>query len=293
MTDVHDKPAPGVTWGDGQLDPLDPPPRGWRLAVVALRLFGMAVVLVTGLAALLLLRLIERPLHGLHRPWTPWITQAVCRIVLAIMGLRLRIQGTRMTAPGIVVANHTSWLDIFVLNAVQRVYFVSKDDVRSWPGIGVLARATGTVFIKRDRREAQAQTKMLAERMQAGHRLLIFPEGTSSDGRRLLPFRPTLFAALSGADVPGISVQPLSVCYAAPQGKEPRFFGWWGTQGFGDSLIRVLGAVPQGTVTVIQHDPIPAEGLTRKQIAAQSADTIRGGMDRMGVLAAPDQAPDT
>ena len=97
--------------------------------------------------------------------------------------------------PSTVVANHASWLDIFALNAPQRIYFVSKDEVRDWPGIGWLARATGTVFIARKSREAGVQARLFETRMAAGHRLLFFPEGTSTDGRRVLPFKTTLFAA--------------------------------------------------------------------------------------------------
>lgn len=273
-----------TTWGYDQPDRLDPAPGGWRLAVAALRGGLIVLVLVLGLALLLLLRLVERPLFGLHRPWTPFITQAVCRAALRIMGLRLRIEGQALRGPGAVVANHTSWLDIFVLNATQRVYFVSKDDVRGWPGIGILARATGTIFIRRDRREAAFQAKLLEQRLQAGHRLLIFPEGTSTDGRRLLPFRAALFGAFAGAGVPGMQVQPLSVCYTAPAGKEPRFFGWWGPQGFADSLIRVLAAVPQGRVTVVQHPPVAVEGTARKALAAQCEQAVRAGMDAQGVI---------
>jgi 1-acyl-sn-glycerol-3-phosphate acyltransferase len=85
------------------------------------------------------------------------------------------------------VANHAGWLDIFTLNAVQRVYFVSKSEVAAWAGVGVLARVTGTVFIDRQARQAAEQARMLQDRLAAGHRLLFFPEGTSSDARRVHP----------------------------------------------------------------------------------------------------------
>ena len=117
-----------------------PPPKarlsvpGWALAV--LRAAVILALIALGLALLLTLRLAERPLCGLRRPVTPFITQAVCRATLAVMGLRLVIRGQPMTERGALVANHASWLDIFALNAAQRVYFVSKADVANWPGIG-------------------------------------------------------------------------------------------------------------------------------------------------------------
>lgn len=277
------KGGPETTWGYDQPDLRDAPPRGWRLALAGLRAVLMVAVLIVGLSALLLLRLIERPVFGLYRPWTPWITQITCRLVLWVMGLRLTVRGAPLRGRGVVVANHTSWLDIFVLNATQRVYFVSKDDVRSWPGIGILARATGTIFIRRTRSEARAQVDLLQSRLAARHRLLIFPEGTSSDGCRVLPFRAPLFAAFTGAGIEGLAVQPATVCYHAPPGKEPRFFGWWGTQGFAGSLLRVLSAAPQGRVTVLLHDPIPVAGVARKALAAQCETTIRAGMEAEGI----------
>jgi hypothetical protein len=125
-----------------------PPPEarigaaGWLRAVV--RGVPLGLTVFGGLALLLLVRLVEAPLHGLHRPWTPWITQGVCRAAFSIMGIAHRVQGAQMRERGAVVANHASWLDIFALNAVKRVYFVSKAEVARWPGIGWLARATGT-----------------------------------------------------------------------------------------------------------------------------------------------------
>ena len=112
-----------------------------------------------------------------------------------ILGIRLQVTGRPMAERGAVVANHASWLDIFVLNAVSRVYFVSKAEVAGWAGIGWLARATGTVFIARKGTEAKEQQALFEARLRAGHRLLFFPEGTSTDSLRVLPFKSTLFAA--------------------------------------------------------------------------------------------------
>ena len=114
---------------------------GWALALCRGLVLGLIVF--GGLAILLLTRLVERPLHGLHRPWTPRITVFVCRAAFLVLGLPIRHQGAPMTSPGIIVANHSTWLDIFALNSGGAVYFVSKAEVARWPGIGWLARATG------------------------------------------------------------------------------------------------------------------------------------------------------
>jgi 1-acyl-sn-glycerol-3-phosphate acyltransferase len=219
---------------------------------------------------LLVVRLLERPLFGMDRPVTPWITQAVCRTTLRLMGLRVRVRGPRITGPGAIVANHSSWLDIFVLNSRKNIYFVSKAEVAKWPGIGWLARATGTMFIKRDRRDAKAQTILMEERLMHGHRLLFFPEGTSTDGRRVLPFKTTLFAAFFSERLKHeLQVQSVSVLYYAPKGAAPGFYGWWGEMDFAPNLIKVLSQRRQGHVELIYHDPVRVDDFAnRKSISA-------------------------
>ncbi len=247
---------------------------GWALALV--RGLPLASVVFGGLALLLLLRLVERPIFGLHRPWTPWITVMVCRSALCIMGLQIRHHGAAMTQPGVIVANHSSWLDIFVLNARRPLYFVSKSEVAAWPGIGWLARATGTLFVTRDRKHAKAQQQLFEDRLRAGHRFLFFPEGTSSDGRRVLPFKPTLFAALFSDDLTGLSVQPATVAYHAPERHEPRFYGWWGDMDFGPHLIQMLGTWRHGHVDITWHPTMAVSNFAdRKSLSAASEDAVR------------------
>lgn len=171
--------------------PVSVGPLGWVLML--LRGMTLATVVLVGLVILLAIRLIERPLYGQGRPVTPHITQIVCKIAFWIMGLRRAVIGTPMRHRGAVVANHTSWLDIFSLNAAQRIYFVSKSEVASWPGIGWLAKATGTLFIERNPKHARKQTEVFQRRLLDNHRLLFFPEGTSTDGLQVLPFKTTLF----------------------------------------------------------------------------------------------------
>ncbi|MBQ0802573.1 MAG: 1-acyl-sn-glycerol-3-phosphate acyltransferase, partial [Sulfitobacter litoralis] len=216
-------------------------PLGWALALI--RGLVLATVVFTGLLVLLCIRLIERPLCGQGRPVTPHITQTVCKIAFWIMGLRREVIGTPMRHRGAVVANHTSWLDIFSLNAAQRIYFVSKSEVASWPGIGWLAKATGTLFIERSPKHARKQTEIFQQRLLDNHRLLFFPEGTSTDGKQILPFKTTLFQSFFAPELrDAIWVQPVTVLYTAPVGADPRFYGWWGDMSFGGHLVRTLAS---------------------------------------------------
>jgi len=267
-----------VTWTSDDLPPSHKiTPIGWIRVV--LRGIAVAVVTFGCLALLLFVRLVERPLFGQRRPVTPFITQFVCRTAFVLMGIGYKRVGAPMAGAGAVVANHSSWLDIFALNAAKRIYFVSKAEVAKWPGIGWLARATGTVFIARDRTQAVAQVKTFQERLAAGHKLLFFPEGTSTDGLQVLPFKPTLFAAFfDDALRDTLSIQPVSVVYTAPQNTDPRHYGWWGDMEFATHLLATLAQSPQGHVTVIYHDPVQvADFENRKVLAAHLEQAVRSG----------------
>lgn len=244
----------------------------WRGALVGGLVFG-------GLGVLLLVRVVERPVFGLRRPVTPSITKNVCRGALWLLGIDHVVRGRSMRVRGAVVANHGSWLDIFVLNAAKRIYFVSKSEVADWPGIGWLARATGTVFIARDPRQAKAQAELFEERLLAGHKLLFFPEGTSTDGRVVLPFKPTLFAAFFNDELRHeMHIQPVSVVYHAPDGEDVRFYGWWGEMGFGPHLLKTLAARRGGTAEVIYHDPVRVDAYpNRKTLARHVEQIVREG----------------
>ena len=256
---------------------------GW--VRVLLRVLPLAVVVFGGLAVLLAMRLVERPLWGQRRPLTPYITQAVCRTAFVILGIGYRTEGQAMKGPGAVVANHSSWLDIFALNARKRIYFVSKAEVAGWPGIGWLAKATGTVFIRRDPRDARLQVQEFIRRLSYGHKLLFFPEGTSTDGRRVLTFKPTLFAAFYADGLrETLSIQPVTVIYRAAEGANPRQYGWWGDMDFAPHLLSTLAAARQGSVTIQYHAPVRvAEIEDRKALARLLENKVRAGLIAAGV----------
>ena len=256
-------------------DPIHIGAMGW--VRVVLRGVLLATLVFGCLALLLVVRLIERPLFGLHRPITPYITQFVCRGAFVILRMGFSTHGSLMSARGAVVANHTSWLDIFALNARKRIYFVSKSEVANWPGIGWLAHATGTVFIERNPRRAREQTALFEARLMAGHKLLFFPEGTSTDGLRVLPFKTTLFAAFFSDHLRDhMHIQPVALVFRAPKGQPARFYGWWGEMELGPHLLKTLAAPRQGAVEVHYLSPVRVADFTsRKELAAHLEAAIR------------------
>ncbi|KPD11210.1 1-acyl-sn-glycerol-3-phosphate acyltransferase [Phaeobacter sp. 11ANDIMAR09] len=271
-----------ATWNEGDPpEPLRIDAFGWLLILLRASVLGGLVF--GGLLILLLLRLIERPLCGLHRPVTPFITQFVCRNAFRVLGIGFSTHGNLMTQRGAVVANHTSWLDIFALNAKKRIYFVSKAEVAGWPGIGWLARATGTVFIERNPARAKEQTELFEARLMAGHKLLFFPEGTSTDGMRVLPFKTTLFQSFFGDHLRETCyIQPVSAVFHAPKGAEARFYGWWGDMEFGPHLLKTLASHHQGRVELTYHSPLRVSDFAnRKALAAECERVVRQGHREM------------
>jgi lyso-ornithine lipid O-acyltransferase len=267
MTDWRDVPMPHDRFSVGDWGRIL-----WRGLILGLLTYGCLLVF-------LLLRLLEWPLFGQARPITPYITQFVCKAAFVILRLPLTVRGRPMQGVGSIVANHSSWLDIFALNAADRVYFVAKSEVAGWPGIGILARATGTEFIRRKTTEAKRHQEQFENRLLAGHRLLFFPEGTSTDAIRVLPFKSTLFAAFMTDHLKNdLSVQPVTVVYHAPPGRDARHYGWWGDMDFAPHLLITLAARRQGRVEVVFHAPLRvADYPDRKALAAACEAAVRSG----------------
>ncbi len=262
------------TW-QSETPPPKVRPTAFGLLRATLRGAGCVITLILGLLVLLTVRAVERGFSGQRRFASNRVTQITCQICLAIIGLRRKTSGDAMQNGGVVVANHSSWLDILVLNAGQRVSFVSKAEVAGWPGIGALAKATGTLFIARDRRQAQAHVQQVNARIGSGAQLLFFPEGTSSDGTRVLPFKSTLFAGMMDTD---ITLQAVTVAYHAPGGQDARFYGWWGDMDLGPHLLTVLSA-RQGGVQVTYHPSTQArDHADRKALTQHLQDQVTRGL---------------
>ena len=269
-----------MTWMEDELPPPDFTAGTWIR--FALRAIAFIAVCGTCLILLVILRQVERLIWGARRPVTAYLVQFVCWWFFIVTGLKYRITGTPMGQKGIIVANHVAWLDIFSLSVAKRIFYVSKAEVRGWPGIGILARATGTIFINRDRREAKQHQEVLSTRLKLSHKLLFFPEGTSTDGVHILPFKTTLFQSLFDPELRDeMYVQPVTLVYRAPDGQDLRFYGWWGDMSFGTHLIMVFGAGKQGSVDIIYHAPLKvADFPDRKALAHASEAMVRRGMPK-------------
>lgn len=142
------------------------------------------------------------------------------RLCVRIMGFNVVVRGQRLREPPVLfVCNHISYLDITVLGAVIPGCFVAKAEVSGWPLFGLLAKLQRSVFIRRARVDVARHGNELAERMAAGDNLILFPEGTSSDGTRVLPFRSGLLAAAETSVGSGrVKVQPVSIAYTQLNG---------------------------------------------------------------------------
>jgi 1-acyl-sn-glycerol-3-phosphate acyltransferase len=165
------------------------------------------------LAAVLGAVVIALPAHWVwpaRVPPTP-PSRWVMKVAVRLMGLRARLVGEPAAGPSLFVANHVSWADIFILSAAVDGSFVAKAEVRGWPVLGWLAARQATLFIDRTRRTAAgAQRDRVAERLARGGSVILFAEGTSSDGSGVLPFKSALFAA---AVATGAPVQPVTIVW--------------------------------------------------------------------------------
>ena len=206
------------------------------------------------------------------------------RMVCRILGVRVRIIGQApRSGPVLIASNHVSWLDIVVLSAVAPLSFIAKREVNGWPFFGALARLQRTVFVDRDRRHATGNSRdEMRERFKAGDILVLFPEGTSTDGAYVQPFKSAFFGA---AEYPGVLVQPVTVAYTGhrnlPMNRRLRpSYAWYGDMDLPPHLWEALSTGPI-EVTVIFHQPLSLSGeLTRKHLAAHAEALVRQGLVR-------------
>lgn len=203
--------------------------------------------------------------------------------LLAILNIKLEVKGrpAEMSARNVLfVANHISWLDIYLLNAVQPVRFVSKAEVRAWPVIGWLAEKVGTIFIERARRHDTARAnRAVSDALSAGDCVAVFPEGTTSDGSQLRPFHASL---LQPAIDSGALLWPVAIRYKNHDGSPNTAAAYIGDLSFADSLFRVLNE-PELLAEIVYLEPLPVQGRSRRELAALAETAIASWLN----LAAP------
>jgi 1-acyl-sn-glycerol-3-phosphate acyltransferase len=224
------------------------------------------------------------------------------RIALRILDVRVEVAGTpsRSTRPLLFVSNHNSWLDIPVLGSIEPLVFVAKSEIASWPLFGTFARMQRSVFVDRNRRQVTGDVnRSIASRLTDGDPVVLFGEGTSSDGNRVLPFRSALLGGLRDAmQSEGLGfVQPVSISYTRfhgiPMGRQHRdVAAWCGDTELVPHLLRVLkeGAIDV-VVTFGEAIPVRQEddrkALSRKLESHVRAQNSRALSGRLPSLRAP------
>lgn len=235
----------------------------WRLARVIFHLIrGLATCALVFPWAGVALR--ER----LVRRWSARLL-AICRVRVE------HLPGAQSSVPplahALIVSNHISWLDIFLINSLHPCRFVAKAEIRAWPVVGWLVAQAGTVFIARgNRRDLRHIFKGLVDALGQGQRVAFFPEGTTGSQGQLLPFHANLFEAAIDARVP---VQPYALAYVDARGGWHPAVDYTGETTFVDSMLRILQGEPVvarlGCLT-----PIASEGAHRRELSAQAREAI-------------------
>jgi len=233
-------------------------------------------------------KLLRAAVHAVRGFWTiktlfPKLPQADrearvqvwAETMLRIVGIELLVKGRApASGPVLLVANHISWLDILVMHAARHCRFVSKSDVRSWPFVGTLSDGAGSLYIEREsRRDAHRVVTQMAERLQAGDILAVFPEGTTGDGITLKHFHANLIQAAIEASVP---VQPVALKFVdAASGATSFAPSYVDDETLAGSIWRTLTAPPLKAVVVF-GEPQPPQGQTRRVWAQTLREDIEG-----------------
>ncbi|RJG10807.1 lysophospholipid acyltransferase family protein [Massilia cavernae] len=238
--------------------------------IFAFRLFRILVHLFEGLATCALLF----PWVGTGRRnarilnWSRRLL-AICNVTVEAPG------GVPALQHALIVANHVSWLDIFVINAVHPCRFVAKSEIRAWPVLGWLVAQAGTVFIARgSRRDLRHVFKGLVAALEMGQRVAFFPEGTTAPQGTVLPFHANLFEAAVDSKV---MVQPYALKYVDARGALHEAVDYTGGTTFVQSVVKILSSPPiRAQLTCLQ--PIDGAGAHRRAVAEQAHDAIAGAL---------------
>lgn len=249
----------------------------WIRIACAVTLLGFATLLLAPLQMLFLWR---------DMPQRRRLPRLFHRIACRMIGLKVHVHGRiDPRRPLLLVANHVSWKDILALGSVADVVFVAKAEVRGWPVFGLLARLQKTIFVEREqKRSAGLQASEIGSRLAAGEIVVLFPEGTTSDGNRLLEVKSSLFGAAASA-VPQsptgiVHVQPVAIAYTRvhgmPMGRYHRPIAAW--PGDIALLPHLMGVLREGALDVdlVFGDTIDyARDTNRKLVSRQIETALR------------------
>jgi 1-acyl-sn-glycerol-3-phosphate acyltransferase len=202
-------------------------------------------------------------------------TRRWSRKLLRVCGIALKIDSPQPIPRSLLVANHVSWLDIFVVNSLQPCRFVAKSDIRGWPLIGWLCAKTGTIFISRGKAsDVRRIFKGLVESIEKGEYVAFFPEGTTAPQGTLLPFHANLFEAAIDA---GAAVQPYALRYVDREGRLHPAANFIGDMTIAESILTILKSRGM-TAELRQLAPISTDGAHRRDLARLSRAVIAEGL---------------
>lgn len=247
-----------------------------------LRACARLFALIASTALLAILQRIGRFAMPLLAHRMPMLYHGWC---CRLLGLEMRRYGeAERDGPVLYVCNHASYLDVPVLGGVLDAQFVAKAEVAAWPIIGALSRLQDTVFIERRPRNTPEHRMELMSRLANGRKLVLFPEGTSGDGNRVLPFKSALFSAVDlTVDGDPVKVQPVTVAYSRldgrPMGRSLRpYFAWYGDMTLVGHLWTCLGFARLG-VDIVYHEPVVLSDFeSRKALASHCREEIARGL---------------
>lgn len=239
---------------------------GWGGSRRVLRIFLSLIFSVLMYGVALLIKLLTPRTH-------PFRFKIVCRAtsfwaygIARIWGMKIRISGSPPSAPFFLVSNHISYTDIILLCATSPAWFISKSEVADWPLIGPLTRVGPTIYINREqRRDVKRMNQLISDLVGNGGAVGFFPEGTTSDGTGLLPFKPSLFQPMVEA---GLPVTTAAIVYETPPGTPPasEWIAWVGDTAFAPHAGYLL-AQP-GFTAHIRFGEETVTATDRKQLAA-------------------------
>ena len=200
---------------------------------------------------------------------------AICGVKLVLRNVATKDAGGAVVSPGLIISNHVSWLDIFVINSVHPCHFVAKSDIRDWPLIGWLCEKTGTIFIARGRqRDVRRIYAGLVRSIHNGDRVAFFPEGTTATQGTVLPFHANLFEAAIEAQVP---VQPYALRYLDDDGALHAAADFIGEMTFAESVAVILRN-RRLTAELIRLPAISSEGAHRRDLAQAAHSAIKNAL---------------
>lgn len=256
--------------------------------IAMLRIGVVAVVFLSLTLALLPLQLVAMGLGWpLMRRLPRWWHRLMCKVI----GIRVRVVGAAASErPLLLVANHASWKDIMVLGSVADVVFIAKSEVRQWPVFGWLARLQRSVFVAREQKRSTGdQISDVSTRLAAGEIVVLFAEGTTSDGNRVLPFKSSLFgaasAALAQAPQGRVHIQPVTIAYTGihgmPIGRYHRpIAAWPGDVALGPHLLAVLREGALEVDVIFGAPEVFDAGSDRKRTSRAMESEIRSTLAR-------------